>query len=305
MLEMIAASGCGAIALPAREGTADAAPAQDALEVRKVLEGKGCDWLVMDHYDLDAQWSSQLRSSTRRIMVIDDLANRRHDCDVLLDQNYYRNMEHRYDTLVPSACRMLLGPRFALLRKQFRDARATLRARDGQVRRMLIFMGGSDSVNATSKAVRAVRAIGEPVGLDVVIGGTNPHCAQVQALCASLPDARLHVQVENMAALMAGADLAIGAGGAATWERCSLGLPALTLVFAQNQLQTTLDLADLGVIRYLGWVHECTEDDMAQAIRAAMQAPQALREMSARAMALMEGATSSPFSFAAELALTA
>ena len=107
--------------------------------------------LVVDSYALDYRWEKFLRSSVNKIMVIDDLANRSHDCDLLLDQNFYRGMAHRYDGLVPSFCRKLLGPEYALLRPEFHRVKKTLRKRDGQIRRILVFFGGSDGILLTSR----------------------------------------------------------------------------------------------------------------------------------------------------------
>jgi UDP-2,4-diacetamido-2,4,6-trideoxy-beta-L-altropyranose hydrolase len=265
---------------------------EDAREVIVALEKlAGCDWLIVDNYGLDIRWESGMRPRVKKIMVIDDLANRSHDCDVLLDQNYYRDRETRYDGLAPSTCNKLLGPEFALLRKQFYEARRSLRERDGNIRRILIFMGGSDMVNATTTAIKAARSIKQKIGIDVVIGGTNPHRETIGSLCAAIPDAKVYVQVDNMAGLIAQADLGIGAGGAATWERCFLGLPTLTLVFAQNQLQTTIDLASIGATVFLGWFDKLTIDDIAIAIQAAVDSPVAMQEMSSKAMRVMEGAS--------------
>src|SRR5690606_26558309 len=127
-------------------------------------------------YSIDIQWELKLRTYVNRIMVIDDLANRRHDCDLLLDQNLYENMEQRYMGLVPETCKLLLGPRYALLRPEFREARKKLRPRDGTVRRILIFFGGTDPTNETLKAIEAVRLLNcSDIEVDVVVGAKNPH----------------------------------------------------------------------------------------------------------------------------------
>jgi len=261
----------------------------DAAQTKAALtDSARTDWLIVDHYGLDRSWESAMRPFVRRIMVIDDLADRPHDCDVLLDQNYYKNLEHRYEGLVPEHCLKLLGPTYALLRPEFFEARRHLRQRDGLVRRILVFLGGGDSQNVTSKVIEAIALTSHPeIVLDVVIGSTNPHHEQIAALCSLRRNARLHIQVENMAALMALADLSIGAGGATTWERCLLGLPTLTVVFAANQEQTTIDLADTGAIRYIGWADNVSISELAEAIDDAISHPEENVEMGHRAMQVM------------------
>ncbi|MEX6780098.1 UDP-2,4-diacetamido-2,4,6-trideoxy-beta-L-altropyranose hydrolase, partial [Limnospira fusiformis] len=127
----------------------------DAQETLLALGGESADWLVVDHYGLDAVWERQLRPQVKQILVIDDLANRPHDCDVLLDQNYSQLGEQRYQGWVPHSCRLLLGPRYGLLRPEYPLYRQALSPHRGQVRRVLVFFGGTDSQNMTGKALEA------------------------------------------------------------------------------------------------------------------------------------------------------
>jgi UDP-2,4-diacetamido-2,4,6-trideoxy-beta-L-altropyranose hydrolase len=217
-----------------------AGEASDAAEVALLLDRSriNCSWLVVDHYGLGSQWESNLRSRVGRILVIDDLANRAHDCDVLLDQNLYSDMERRYDGLVPPYCKRLLGPGYALLREEFRRMRPAVRPRKS-IRHMLLSMGGADAGNATSKALAAVSLLGAAALVtDVVVGWANPHVAQVKAQCETLPNTYFHQAVENMAELVAAADIAISAGGISLWERCYLGLPSVSIAIASNQIET-------------------------------------------------------------------
>src|SRR5205814_6661650 len=131
----------------------------------------GADWLVVDHYAIDWRWQQRLRASAARIMVIDDLANRRHDCDVLLDQNLHREMQARYREYVPHACRLLLGPEYALLRREFHAAHMVARRRDGSISRLLVFMGGGDGGNFTSTGLAAVRQLDMAgLGVEAIVG---------------------------------------------------------------------------------------------------------------------------------------
>lgn len=228
------------------------ANAMETLQILRTAE-QPIDWLVVDHYALDACWESLMRPLVKRIMVIDDIADRPHDCDLLLDQNLYQNMETRYDGLVPTYCKKLLGPAFALLRPEFTEAKKYLRKRDGNVKRILIFFGGSDASKETAKALDAIMALNRPdIAVDVVVGGANPQREQIRQQCATMPNAAFYCQVENMAELMAHADLAIGAGGSTSWERCFLGLPTITISVANNQITTTEELARQGATIYLG-----------------------------------------------------
>lgn len=249
----------------------------DARQTMAALEELGKpDWLVVDHYSIDSKWESELRKMAGRIMVIDDLANRPHDCDLILDQNLYAGMDNRYEGLVSEKCVVFLGPKYALLRPEFAKARENMRERDGLIRRIFIFFGGSDLTNETAKAIEAVGMLNRPeIAVDVVIGATNPNQSEIQALCDAMPHARLHVQASNMAELMSEADLSIGAGGGTTWERCCLGLPTITVSLAANQCSGSEALALKGAAIYLGRAAEID----APLIRSALETSFASRNL--------------------------
>lgn len=250
--------------------------------------GEAIDWLLVDHYQLDARWESRLRALASKLMVIDDLADRPHDCDMLLDQNLSEAMEQRYEKRVLPSCRQLLGPKFALLRREFVDALRTLQPRSGALRRVLVFFGGSDPGNETAKVLEAIRHLDRlTLQVDVVVGSSNPHHAEIARMCRELPGAHYHFQVDNMAELMAGADVAIGAGGTTTWERCCLGLPALVTILADNQVDLTETVAKRGAIVNLGWADQLSVDDYAHAVAALT--PAQLLQMSVCAMELVDG----------------
>lgn len=263
----------------------------DAAEVMAGLAAHApVEWLIVDHYGLDVRWESRLRRVARRILVIDDLANRAHDCDVLLDQNYYVAASRRYAGLVPAGCQLFLGPAYALLRDEFWWAAREPRQRSGIVERLLVSFGATDPTNETGKVLDALLGV-QIASVDVVVGGSNPRREQIAALCARSSHVRCHIQTSRMAELMREADLAAGAGGATTWERCLLGLPALTVVTADNQLATTQDLSSAGVIWYLGRAETLTPADYRTALADAMENPQRLCEMSRRAQTLMASAS--------------
>lgn len=221
---------------------------QDAIDSIQSLFPESWDWLVVDHYALDSRWETQLRHVAKRILAIDDIADRSHDCDLLLDQNLYSDMETRYVGKVPARCLRLLGPRYALLREEFSNLRRQAEPKDGPVRRLLVFFGGVDTSNFTGKVVETLSKMAvSNLRVDVVVGAQHPCREEIVVSCAEAGFIS-HVQTNRMQELMLEADLAIGAGGSATWERCCLGLPALVFCTAENQKRQIEDAARHGLL---------------------------------------------------------
>lgn len=205
------------------------------------------DWLVADHYALDEHWERRLRTACEHLMVIDDLANRTHACDLLLDQNLGR-IESDYTSLVPRHCIRLIGPRFALLRPEFGQWRPlSLQRRESpRLQRLLITMGGVDKDNVTCKVLQVIAAAPLPatMAITVVLGFGAPWLDEVRALAATMTQpTEVLAGVHHMAQLMTESDLAIGAAGSTSWERCCLGLPCIQLVLAENQQEAAAALA--------------------------------------------------------------
>jgi UDP-2,4-diacetamido-2,4,6-trideoxy-beta-L-altropyranose hydrolase len=254
-----------------------------------IPEKGGLDWMVVDHYALDHRWESRARSLAGKILVVDDIADRMHDCDALIDQNYYLDAASRYEGLVPQACRCMLGPEFALMRMEFHQARARSRIRDGKVRRIHVFYGGSDFTDETSKAIQALAVLDRPgLEYDIVVGGLNPLKERIREACKGLPNATFHCDVRNMAELMESADLCLGAGGTANWERSMLGLPAIITIVARNQAETTMAAAESGALCCLGFSQDATQGKLLEAIDRLLENPDKVKALSARAYALME-----------------
>lgn len=244
------------------------------------------DWLVVDHYALDWRWERGMRAAGCKLMAVDDLADRTHDCDLLLDQNHYADMMTRYLGKLPKHCRSLLGPQYALLRDEFGQLRPTVKVRHPPVQRVLVFFGGVDAGNYTGRTIEALEGI-SGLEVDVVIGSQHPYRDQIAAECARR-GYLCHVQTRRMAELMARADLAIGAGGSASWERCCLGLPCIVGAVASNQEQAARDLADLGVTSYLGGPQEITVARLQDRIRQ-LCGSDWLSRASVRGMELVDG----------------
>lgn len=225
-----------------------ATQADDANATLNLIKNNQYDWLIVDHYALDIHWERSIKPVVKKLMVIDDLADREHDCDLLLDQNFYSDMDTRYVGKVPDKCKALLGPRYALLRKEFAGYRDQTKPRVGGVKRILVFWGGVDANDFTSKTIKALsRITSQKFEVDVVIGDQHPNKEGVVALCCEYGFA-CHVQTERMADLMANADFAIGAGGGAVWERACLMLPTLSLPIAQHQRKQLEDIALAGLV---------------------------------------------------------
>ena len=267
LLALITQRGHQALALPElqestqpnRNGTAHAnwlgtdwsTDAQDTQKVLNAhLDSQTVDWLVVDHYALDARWEEALRAQAKRIMVIDDLADRPHACDLLLDQTFGRQSAD-YIPLAPEGCALLCGSQYALLRPEFTALREYSLERRAQpvLKELLIAMGGVDKDNVTGAVLHALQSCSLPADcrLTVVMGQTAPWLKDVQDLACAMPrPTRVLVGVGNMGQLMADSDLAIGAAGATSWERCCLGLPSIILVVADNQLKVAKGLEEAG-----------------------------------------------------------
>jgi UDP-2,4-diacetamido-2,4,6-trideoxy-beta-L-altropyranose hydrolase len=283
LIALLKQKGMPVIVLPAVKNSGDTA--MDAEQSIVALGGDKPDWLVVDHYELDMTWQTRLRPHVGKLMVIDDLACRHHDCDLLLDQNYSVVGDQRYNGLVPSGCHMLLGPEYALLRKEFKQIRAHLVPRLYQLKKILVFFTSGDDQGETLKAMQGIAAFGRAVFVDVVTGSGNPDNALIRKKCAEL-DWGYHCQIDYMPRLIAQADLVIGAGGSSNWERCGLGVPALVTILADNQAEIAPALDSAGVIRNLGWNGELQAADYTAALRALSD--QSLARMSEKALALVD-----------------
>ncbi|CAG0944123.1 hypothetical protein ANRL1_01597, partial [Anaerolineae bacterium] len=264
--------------------------AEDAEQTILALDGDKPDCLVVDHYGLDVEWEQRLRPHVSKLMVIDDLANRCHNCDVLLDQNYSAEGEQRYAGLVPDTCKLLVGPRYALLRPEYAAYRRALRARDGKVRRVLVFFGGTDQQNLTGTALEALsHPESRHLEVDVVVGANNPHRDGIEQQVLRRPRTTLHGSRPHLADLMAQADLALGAGGATTWERMCLGLPSIVISIAENQRPASAALAEAELIYYAGHFSDIKTDGLTQLIKQQSHATEKLVELSTQNQLQVDG----------------
>lgn len=300
-LALIAQRGFAVTALPVGDGAGAAAAGHaawlgcdwqsDAQQTGAILASVQSDWLVVDHYALDRRWEQRLRPHCKRLMVLDDLADRPHDCDLLLDQNLGRQ-QHDYAALVPPGCRLLAGPDYALLRPEFAALRGESLARraDPQLRQVLVTMGGVDLADATSRvlATLAGGCLAPACRVTVVMGASAPWLNEVRELAARMPcPTEVLVNISDMDKWMAASDLAIGAGGSTSWERCCLGVPTLLVVLAENQRSGAHALQAAGAAYLIGDVDQIGVE-LPLAI-AALRKGSGLKQMSAAAAAVTEG----------------
>lgn len=255
------------------------------------------DLLVVDHYGLDIDYEHNARTWADRIAVIDDLADRAHDCDLLIDQTLGRK-EEEYQNLTPESCRILTGSRYAILRSQFLDSRSLVPDRRSQtpaIKTILIFPGSTNVHNITGKILNAFENYKKtPFILDVVLSSTAQNLSDIRNTIESMNESNihtlnLHLDVEDMASMMMRADLAIGAGGTTSWERCCLGLPTLTIELADNQKDVLQSLENYGAIINLGSHKEITSNKIIDSIEYLQNTPEKMHTLSFNAISVCDG----------------
>jgi UDP-2,4-diacetamido-2,4,6-trideoxy-beta-L-altropyranose hydrolase len=222
----------------------------DAEQTLGALGNTKFDWLIVDHYAIDHRWERAMKSIYQKIMVIDDLADREHNCDVLLDQNLGATKKS-YRKLIPKDCKTLIGPDFALLRPEFsihREESLNRRSKP-ELKNILISFGGMDPSNETAGILNQInfpQKFGELI-LTVVLGKNAPWINEVIKLAKSIKHKiNIIVDANNMGYLMATNDLIIGGAGISSWERCCLGVPTLVVIQAPNQENNARTLEKAG-----------------------------------------------------------
>ncbi len=253
MAERIRAAGFGAVPVlpvahdpaadpraPVHAGWLVAPWEEDARITAEAVAKVGTDWVIVDHYGLDDRWAARVRRGRPelRIMALDDLDDRALGADIVLDQTRLSGVRQN------AGPAQLTGPDFALLRPEFAAAReAALARRGGSVARVLVAPGMGDAVGLVPLALTALDGF-PSLRIDVAMGSASQSRTAVEAR----PDVVLHLDATDMAALMTAADLCIGAGGMTGWERCCLGLPAVAVAVADNQVPALNGLAEAGAV---------------------------------------------------------
>ena len=262
----------------------------DAEQTLGAIGPHGCDLLVVDHYGLDAAWERQLRTASRRIMAIDDVLDRRHDVDVLLDQNLSAPARAGGDAGVRVASELLLGPWYALLDETYRNARDLRVVRPDVARRVVVYFGGADPAGLT---LRTLKVLAEPslehLEVDVVLGPATAERGEIERLASSRGKTRTHTHLPSLAGLLVDCDVAIGGAGATSWERACLGVPSVVVALAANQLVNARSLDHAGAARYLGTVDEVADVDLQTALDELVTDASLRRSMGDSAAELVDG----------------
>ncbi|MBL4759645.1 MAG: UDP-2,4-diacetamido-2,4,6-trideoxy-beta-L-altropyranose hydrolase [Mariprofundaceae bacterium] len=252
----------------------------------------GVKLLVVDHYDWSAAQESECRKWAERIFVIDDLANRPHDCDVLLDQALDRS-DDDYSSLVPSPCPVLLGPSFSLLRPQFAknvNAAKIKRKQNKSIQNILITLGGVAPIHLIEMVLDALQKADCKVEVDLVLGTKSEISPSIISKVENLTfQVNLLSAVKNVSDLMLKADLSIGTVGSTSWERCCLGLPAVVIATAENQMQNARSLHQYGAIEFLGKSESLSSSDIANVLKKLLHNNKVCLRMSNAAFALCDG----------------
>jgi UDP-2,4-diacetamido-2,4,6-trideoxy-beta-L-altropyranose hydrolase len=263
----------------------------EARELGSHLAGDA-EWLGVDHYERGRTFEHEVRARVRRVLVVDDVPARAHDCELLLDQTPGREADD-YRPWVPERCRLLLGPRYALLRPQFAAARTTALARRTEtksIQRILVSFGATDRHGRALIALEGIRRAGLRVAVDVTLGRGSPHAAAVHEAAERSPlQVTVREDAPDMAALMERADLAVGAAGSTAWERCCLGLPSVVSVEADNQRDIATALERAGAALAVGESESPTPEVVAEALSLLARDGDRLAAMSAAAARICDG----------------
>ncbi len=257
---------------------------EDAAETVAALADLAPNWLVVDHYAFDERWHATVRDGLLcRVLVIDDVADRNLDADVLLDQNWHENHRVKYEGRLRHEPIWMTGPSFALLDKAYSEA-PRYRFRD-EVSSLGIFMGGADPGGSSARILKICRASGFVGLIEVVSTSANPHLPELRSTCAAWSDTILTLDEPNLAGFFARHDLQIGAGGSATWERCCMAVPFIALVLAENQRAVLEPLRKMGVVQ----IAEGDDDDLVRQIHSLIVSPEARRQLGDQAGRLVDG----------------
>jgi UDP-2,4-diacetamido-2,4,6-trideoxy-beta-L-altropyranose hydrolase len=236
---------------------------KDLAQTLQACQDISPNWVIVDHYAIDRTWEDGVQQAypNAKILIIDDLADRKHRAHILLDQNLGRRPQD-YSDLVPEECKLLLGPQYAILRSEFAEYRAQSLSRRKNIKNIssiLINMGGGDKLNTSEKILRVIKEcnLHPKTNITVILGPQFQNKESI-ILCAENMTYKTDIlfDVANMAETLSNADLAIGAAGSSCWERCTLGLPSMLLVLADNQTDIAQNLGKLKCAISLGNINE-------------------------------------------------
>jgi UDP-2,4-diacetamido-2,4,6-trideoxy-beta-L-altropyranose hydrolase len=244
---------------------------QDELKIIKNTLEKYSDdenFLLIDHYGVDSNFESSLKNIFMKIFVIDDLADRKHYCDLLIDHGYYKNQDQRYEKLVSKKTIKLLGPQYAIIKPEFRNENKNSNITEYSVKNILITFGSVDSTNECEKILDAICMMDyNKYLINVIAGAYNPNFYNLEKKYKKYENIKIFRHTEKMESLMANSDLCIGAGGTTTFERFCSGLPSIVTIVANNQKDGVEYLSNMGYLINLGLAKDVTTDTYARCIK--------------------------------------
>ena len=243
--------------------------------------------LIVDNYQLSKKWETDVKPFVHKLIVIDDLSNRSHNCDLLIDQNLHTKVNGLYKGLIPSNCIKLIGPKFSMIRKKFRMLKKSVKPRTFPIKKILVSFGGSDTANQTLIALNSIKKMNRKIDVDVVVGKANKCKKTLKIFCNRNNHFTYHEQIDNIADLMLSSDLSIGSSGSTTWERCCLGLPAIVSISSNDQRDIANSLSRKKCIINLGDVKKLKESSYINVITNLKKND--LRNMSKNSMSLVDG----------------
>ena len=261
----------------------------DAHETVKTAKEQNAAWIILDGYEFSLAFQKIIRAAGLHLLVIDDHRyHEKHTCDILLNQNPQCGKKYEgIDARTP-----LLGTRFTMLRREYRERQRDTHDVSKSTKRILITLGGSDPQNMTPMVIRALNTMSVPWSGTVVIGGASAHEADVKkAVKDSGADVKIQKDVKDMPSLIAEHDFAISAAGSTCYELAFMGVPAATIVVADNHNQDGVaeGLDEAGATVHLGFYRDLSEATIGAAIEKILHDQNRLKEMSARGRALIDG----------------
>lgn len=266
----------------------------DAKQTENVLVEHGSDWIIVDHYALDWRWERYIkrRFNACKIMVIDDLADRLHQCNILLDQNINPKALNRYTSLVPLDCTKLMGPQFALIDERYSQLHsAAINTKIEKIENILVYFGGADIGGLTIKVIEALSKSSFTSSgrkLSVILQKETPDYSNVQNICDDYSFA-LYNYIEDFPTFLSKFDFIIGAGGSTSWERLSLGIPGTIYALADNQKEVSLELEKLATSIFLGTVEEFNPDRLVESLNRIFEDKKRYQEMRSRCLGVCDG----------------
>ena len=243
--------------------------------------------LILDSYILSKEWENHVKPYVEKLIVIDDEPNRSHNCDLLIDQNLHNRHKGSYTGLIPAQSKKLLGPKFAMIRKEFKTLRNSVKIRTYPIENILVSFGGTDTDNQSTKILNLFHEIDSNFHIDVVVGKGNTHRKNIKNLCSKNKNFSYYEQIDYIGKLMLKADLAIGSSGSTAWERCCLGLPSIISISANNQKNIAIELSEKKCLINLGSVKKLKALDYKLSIDKISK--QQLENMSKNSFRLVDG----------------